>query len=84
MADNLHPRAELPVPDDLKQLNTALTDPKKEKVIFMDSIDSLYEGNYVKNVFYPLNNDLLKGKITASEFIDQIGPKTADFWKSRG
>lgn len=84
VADNLHPRAELPVPDDLKQLNTALTDPKKEKVIFMDSIDSLYEGNYVKNVFYPLNNDLLKGKITAQQFIDQIGPKTADFWKSRG
>jgi raffinose/stachyose/melibiose transport system substrate-binding protein len=84
VADNLHPRAELPVPDDLKQLNTALTDSKKEKVIFMDSIDSLYEGTYVKNVFYPLNNDLLKGKITAQQFVDQIGPKTAEFWTSRG
>jgi raffinose/stachyose/melibiose transport system substrate-binding protein len=84
VADNLAPRAELPVPDDLKQLNTALTDSKKEKVIFMDSIDSLYEGTYVKNVFYPLNNDLLKGKISAQQFIDQIGPKTAEFWTSRG
>jgi raffinose/stachyose/melibiose transport system substrate-binding protein len=84
VADNLAPRAELPVPDDLKQLNTALTDSKKEKVIFMDSIDSLYEGTYVKNVFYPLNNDLLKGKITAQQFVDQIGPKTAEFWTSRG
>jgi raffinose/stachyose/melibiose transport system substrate-binding protein len=84
VADNLAPRAELPVPDDLKQLNTALTDSKKEKVIFMDSIDSLYEGTYVKNVFYPLNNDLLKGKISAQQFIDQIGPKTAEFWTNRG
>jgi raffinose/stachyose/melibiose transport system substrate-binding protein len=84
VADNLAPRAELPVPDDLKQLNTALTDSKKEKVIFMDSIDSLYEGTYVKNVFYPLNNDLLKGKISAQQFVDQIGPKTAEFWTSRG
>ncbi|MCE7004138.1 ABC transporter substrate-binding protein [Kibdelosporangium philippinense] len=84
VADNLHPRAELPVPDDLKQLNEALTNPAKEKVIFMDSIDSLYEGTYVKNVFYPLNNELLKGKISAQQFVDQIGPKTADFWKSRG
>jgi raffinose/stachyose/melibiose transport system substrate-binding protein len=84
VADNLAPRAELPVPDDLKQLNTALTDSKKEKVIFMDSIDSLYEGTYVKNVFYPLNNDLLKGKITAQQFVEQIGPKTAEFWTSRG
>ncbi|MBE1461214.1 ABC transporter substrate-binding protein [Kibdelosporangium phytohabitans] len=84
VADNLHPRAELPVPDDLKQLNTAFTDSKKEKVVFMDSIDSLVGGTYVKNVFYPLNNDLLKGKITAQQFIDQIGPKTADFWKNQG
>jgi raffinose/stachyose/melibiose transport system substrate-binding protein len=65
-------------------MNTALTDSKKEKVVFMDSIDSLYGGNYVKNVFYPLNNDLLKGKISAQQFIDSIGPKTADFWKTQG
>ncbi|ONI80015.1 sugar ABC transporter substrate-binding protein [Actinosynnema sp. ALI-1.44] len=84
VGDNLHPRAELPVPDDLKQLNAAFTDTKKEKVVFMDSIDSLVGGTYVKNVFYPLNNDLLKGKITAQQFIDQIGPKTADFWKNQG
>jgi raffinose/stachyose/melibiose transport system substrate-binding protein len=84
VADNLAPRAELPVPDDLKQLNAALTDSKKEKVIFMDSIDSLYEGTYVKNVFYPLNNDLLKGKISAQQFVDGMAAKTAEFWTNRG
>jgi raffinose/stachyose/melibiose transport system substrate-binding protein len=84
VADNLAPRPELPVPDDLKAMNTALTDAKKEKVVFMDSIDSLYGGNYVKNVFYPLNNDLLKGKISAQQFVDGIAGKTADFWKTQG
>jgi raffinose/stachyose/melibiose transport system substrate-binding protein len=84
VADNLAPRPELPVPDDLKQMNTALTDSKKEKVVFMDSIDSLYGGKYVKNVFYPLNNDLLKGKISAQQFVDSIAGKTVDYWKNNG
>ncbi|TCO60906.1 ABC transporter substrate-binding protein [Actinocrispum wychmicini] len=84
VADNLAPRPELPVPDDLKQLNSVLTDQKKEKVVFMDSLDSLYGGNFVKNVLYPLNNDLLKGKITAQQFVDGMASKTADYWKTQG
>jgi raffinose/stachyose/melibiose transport system substrate-binding protein len=84
VADNLAPRPELPVPDDLKSLNTSLNDPKKEKVVFMDSLDSLYSGTYVKNVFYPLNNDLLKGKISAQQFVDGMAAKSAEYWKNKG
>ena len=83
VADNLTPRADLAVPDSLKDVKAALADQKKEHAIFMDGLDGLSGGKYVDNVFYPPNNDLLKGKITAQQFIDTVSAKQADFWKSQ-
>lgn len=82
VADNLTPRADLPVPDSLKDVKAALEAPGVEHAIFMDALDGLAAGKWVDNVFYPLNNDLLKGKITAKQFVDGLAAKQAEFWKS--
>lgn len=84
VADNITPRADLDVPDDLKGVKKALDDSSKEHMIFMDGLDGLYGGKYVKDVFYPADNDLLKGKISAQQFVDQMAAKTADYWKTQG
>lgn len=81
VADNLTPRPDLAVPSDLTDVKTVLDDQKKEHVIDMDGIDGMFGGKYVAEVFYPLDNDLLKGKITAQQFIEQMSSKTADYWK---
>ncbi|MDQ3403765.1 MAG: ABC transporter substrate-binding protein [Actinomycetota bacterium] len=82
VADNLTPRADLPVPDSLKDVKVALEDSGAEHAIFMDGLDGLAAGKWVDNVFYPLNNDLLRGKITAKQFIDGLAAKQIDFWKT--
>jgi raffinose/stachyose/melibiose transport system substrate-binding protein len=82
VADNLTPRADLAVPDSLKDIKAALEDPAAEHAIFMDALDGLAAGKWVDNVFYPLDNDLLKGKITARQFIDRLAAKQAEFWKT--
>ncbi|SDC31659.1 ABC transporter substrate-binding protein [Actinokineospora iranica] len=81
VADNLTPRADLAVPDSLKDVKAAL-ESDAEHAIFMDGLDALAAGKWVDNVFYPLNNDLLKGKITAGQFIDGLAAKQAEFWKT--
>lgn len=82
VADNLTPRADLPVPADLKDINAAYNDPKKEHVLFQDATDALAGGTWAENVLFPENNALLKGKITAQQFVDQMASKSADYWKS--
>ena len=82
VADNLTPRADLPVPADLKDINAAYNDPKKEHVLFQDATDALAGGTWAENVLFPENNALLKGKITARQFVDQMAGKSADYWKS--
>ena len=84
VADNISARPDLQVPDDLKGVKTALDDQKKEHNIFMDGLDALAGGKYVDAVFYPADNDLLRGKITAAQFIDQLAAKTAEFGKTQG
>ncbi|HEY3685888.1 MAG TPA: ABC transporter substrate-binding protein [Streptosporangiaceae bacterium] len=82
VADNLTPRADLPVPADLKDIKKAFDDPKKEHVLFQDATDALNGGTWADNVLFPENNALLKGKITAQQFVDQMASKSAAYWKS--
>lgn len=82
VADNLTPRADLPVPADLKDINAAYNDPKKEHVLFQDATDALEGGKWAENTLFPENNALLKGKITAQQFVDQMAGKSAAYWKS--
>ncbi|MGX7824986.1 ABC transporter substrate-binding protein [Actinokineospora sp. 24-640] len=84
VADNLTPRSDLAVPDSLKDVKSALEDPAAKRAIFMDGLDGLAAGKWVDNVFYPLNNELLKGTISAQQFIDGLAAKQAEFWKTAG
>ncbi|OZM70952.1 sugar ABC transporter substrate-binding protein [Amycolatopsis antarctica] len=84
VADNLVPRTDLPVPDDLKDLKTAFDDPKKEKVLQYDGLDGIAGGKWATEVFDPLNLELLKGSINAQQFVDGLSAKSAEFWKSQG
>lgn len=84
VSDNLTPRADLPVPDDLKPIKATLEDTKKEHMLIKDGIDGMFGGKYVDAVLYPLNNDLLKGKLTAAAFVDALAAKTAEYWKAQG
>ena len=60
----------------------AVLDSDAEHTIFMDGLDSLSGGKWVESVFYPLNNELLKGKLTAQELVQQLAAKQAEFWKT--
>lgn len=84
VADNLTPRTDLPVPDDLKDAKTAVDDTKKEHVLQYDGIDAVAGGKWETDVFDPADTDLLHGKITPQQFVDQLAAKGADFWKSQG
>jgi raffinose/stachyose/melibiose transport system substrate-binding protein len=84
VADNITPRPDLDVPDDLKDVKAALDDPQKAHNLFMDGLDGLFGGTYVDNVFYPADNDLLSGKITAQEFVDRMATGTAEYWRVHG
>ncbi|WP_245573864.1 ABC transporter substrate-binding protein [Amycolatopsis nigrescens] len=84
VSDNLTPRPDLPVPDDLKEIKAVLDDPKKEHMLIKDGIDGLFGGKYVDGVFYPISNAALKGTITAQQFVDQLVVKTAEFWRAQG
>lgn len=79
VADNLVPREDVEAPPALAGVKAALDDPSAEPVIFMDGIDG-QAPDWTKEVFYPLNNKLLKGEITADEFITQIAAGTKKFY----
>ncbi|OLR94679.1 ABC transporter substrate-binding protein [Actinokineospora bangkokensis] len=81
VADNLTSRPDMPVPESMKDIKTVL-DSDAEHTIFMDGLDALSGGKWVESVFYPLNNDLLKGKLTAKQFVEQLAAKQAEFWKT--
>jgi raffinose/stachyose/melibiose transport system substrate-binding protein len=83
VTDNLAPRADIPVPDDLKDAKAAVDDTKKEHVLQYDSLDSLAGGNWESEVFDQLDSDLLNGKIQPQQFIDGLASKQASFWKSQ-
>jgi raffinose/stachyose/melibiose transport system substrate-binding protein len=84
VANNLTPRPDLPVPADIAPVKAALDDPRKTHSLFLDGLHGLFGGKYVDEVFYPADNDLLHGKITARRFIDTMARETADYWKAQG
>ncbi|WP_370949467.1 ABC transporter substrate-binding protein [Amycolatopsis sp. cg5] len=84
VADNLVPRTDLAVPDDLKQVKAAMDDPKKEHVLQYDGIDGIAGGKWQTDVFDPADTALLKGALTPQQFVEQLAAKGAEFWKSQG
>ncbi|MFI6604712.1 ABC transporter substrate-binding protein [Nonomuraea sp. NPDC050536] len=83
VADSLTPRKDLPVPSDIADLKTALDDPAKTHMLFMDGLDGIAGGKFAEQVFFPADNDLLKGKLTGQQFVDKLAAKTAEFWKTQ-
>lgn len=83
VADGLTPRKDLPVPSDIADLKAALDDPAKTHMLFMDGVDGVAGGKYAEQVFFPADNDLLKGKLSPQQFVDQLAVKTAEFWKTQ-
>lgn len=82
VADNLTPRKDLPVPGDLADIKAALDNPKYTHCIFDDGLDALHGGSWAENVLYPNNDALLRGKITAKQFVQRMADKSASYWKS--
>ncbi|WP_433236199.1 ABC transporter substrate-binding protein [Streptosporangium sp. CA-135522] len=84
VADSLTPRKDLPVPGDLADLKKALDDPAKTHTAMMDGVDGVAGGKFADQVFFPNDNDLLKGRLTPQQFVDKMAEATATFWKSQG
>ncbi|MFI9818704.1 ABC transporter substrate-binding protein [Saccharothrix variisporea] len=80
MAKNLTPNPELPVPDDLKGLGTALGTLPVSRPI--DGIDEI--PGYAEEAFYPVNDQLIKGKTDVDGFLSQLAEKQANYWKKNG
>ncbi|RSN11600.1 sugar ABC transporter substrate-binding protein [Nonomuraea sp. WAC 01424] len=84
VADSLTPRTDLPVPSDLTDLKAALENPAKKHTLFMDGLDGVADGKFAEQVFFPADNDLLKGRLTPVAFVDRLVTATAAFWKAQG
>lgn len=78
-ADNLVPREDVPAPAALEGVKAALDDPTAEAVLFMDGMDG-QAPDWTTEVFYPLNNKLLKGQLTAEQFVNQLAAGTKKFY----
>jgi raffinose/stachyose/melibiose transport system substrate-binding protein len=79
VAQNLVPRTDVAAPTALADIKAHLDDPESEPVVFMDAMDG-QAADWTKEVFYPLNNRLLKGELSAQEFIDQLSSKSKSFY----
>lgn len=82
MTDNITVREDLEVPDKLKDVQQAISEAD-EVTIFEDGLGSLAAGAYATEVFWPNNDELLRGKITAVEFIEQMAAGSKKFWANQ-
>ncbi|TDC07142.1 carbohydrate ABC transporter substrate-binding protein [Nonomuraea longispora] len=76
-ANNLTPRSDVEVPEQLEDVNELLQEKKLSKIT--DGVLGDFS-DFDKKVFQPLNLQLMTGKITPDEFIDQITTGQRDFW----
>lgn len=79
-AKNLTPNPALPVPQDLQGLADALrTNPVSRPV---DGIDEI--PGYADEVFYPVNDQLIKGQADVGTTLENLAAKQANYWKKNG
>lgn len=79
MTNNITARPDLEVPDNLKDVQAAI-DSAEELTIFEDGLGSLAGGTYASEVFWPNSDALLKGKLSAEEFVEEMAAETKTFW----
>lgn len=79
-AKNLTPNPALPVPEDLQGLAEALrTHPISRPV---DGIDEI--PGYADEVFYPVNDQLIKGRADVATALADLATRQANYWKKNG
>jgi len=76
-ANNLTPRADVAVPEQLADINALLQSKNLSKIT--DGVLGDYS-DFDKKVFQPLNVKLMTGKVTPDEFIGQIASAQRDYW----
>jgi ABC-type glycerol-3-phosphate transport system substrate-binding protein len=78
---NIAARTDATYPELLADVKPVLDNAKSFHVSY-DGVMQLYP-EWFANIFYPLDNDLVFGTITAEEFIQKIKQNSMDFWKSK-
>ncbi|KJK51012.1 hypothetical protein UK23_08490 [Lentzea aerocolonigenes] len=77
VAKNLTPNPELPAPDDLADVGRALA-----ALPVSQPLDGILEiTGYAAEVFEPVNDELLKGRIDVAGFVAELVRRQADYWR---
>lgn len=80
-AANLTPRADIDVPPQLADVNELLQTKSLSKItdgVLGDHSD------FDTKIFQPLNLELMTGRVTVDEFIEQITAQQRDYWENQG
>lgn len=76
---NITSRPDIPAPEALRDAEMLLNSGRPFHRIY-DGIQAVYPG-WWEQVFYPLNNELFFGNISAREFISGIKDQSLGFWR---
>ncbi|GAA2781757.1 ABC transporter substrate-binding protein [Crossiella cryophila] len=80
VAKNLTPNAKLTAPPELTDVGKALAEAELARPL--DGVDADYPG-YNTEVFNPVNDRLIKGKIDIDEFLTDLAAAQANYWKKK-
>ncbi len=78
---NMSARTDIGAPGILSDVKPVIAGAKSFHKIYDGALADIPE--WFANVFYPLDNSLIFGKITPEEFISQISAKTAEYWAGK-
>jgi len=78
---NIAARTDVTYPKLLSDVKPVLENAESFHVSY-DGVLQLYP-EWFANIFYPADNDLVFGNITAEEFIERIKQESVDFWESK-
>jgi len=81
MSDNMSGRKDTAPPAVLKDVTAYLSQAVSAHKSYDGVMSDLPE--WWVNVYYPVNNDLLYGKVTPRQFIDRIKSQTIAYWQGR-
>lgn len=76
---------QIPVREDAETAPEAASviDNLKNADAVYPALDGTFFSGYTDKVFFPINNELVMGKISAEEFISQMKQANIDYWKTQ-
>ncbi|MBP2478744.1 raffinose/stachyose/melibiose transport system substrate-binding protein [Crossiella equi] len=80
VAGNIPANPKLPAPEKLADVGKALSENEVGRPL--DGVDADFPG-YNTEVFNPVNDQLIKGKIGVAEFLTQLATAQANYWKKQ-